>query len=121
MPPHLQLRLPERTLPFARLLILLLDPEAHLHQVSWNVAFIPQELDGLVIGARTGARDTRTVKTIIVAANQLDAFERILGPPFVNLLPDLADCRISVHGHTENAGGRHDVYHGLESLFTLCP
>merc|ERR1711920_159359 len=44
--------LPERALPLARLLVLLLDPQSHLHHAPRDVPITPERLHCLVVIAR---------------------------------------------------------------------
>merc|ERR1711972_923630 len=81
--------LPEGALPLARLLVLLLDPERHLHHAARDVPVAPQGLDGLVVVPRPRGLVEEGPPGVLVLADQLDLLERILGLPLLDLLPDL--------------------------------
>merc|ERR1712125_314602 len=78
--------LPEGALPLPGLLILLLDPERHLHHTARDVPVAPQGLNGLVIV--TWARGFVELRSpgILVLAHQLNLFQRVLRFPFLDFL-----------------------------------
>eukprot|EP00409_Alexandrium_fundyense_P004310 CAMPEP_0185903192 /NCGR_PEP_ID=MMETSP0196C-20130402/2403_1 /TAXON_ID=2932 /ORGANISM="Alexandrium fundyense, Strain CCMP1719" /LENGTH=176 /DNA_ID=CAMNT_0028622185 /DNA_START=60 /DNA_END=588 /DNA_ORIENTATION=- len=82
--------LPEGALPLASLLVLLLDPEGHLHHAARNVPVTPQGLHGLVVVPRAGGLVEERAPSILVFANQLNLFQGIFWLPLLDLLPDLS-------------------------------
>merc|ERR1719512_299949 len=83
--------LPEGALPLARLFVLLLDPQRHLHHAPRNVPVAPQGLDGLVVVTRAGRLVEKRAPGILVLAHELDLLEGVLRLPLLDLLPDLTD------------------------------
>merc|ERR1719181_2238225 len=67
--------LPERALPLARLLVLLLDPQRDLHHAPGNVPVAPQGLHGLVVVARPRGLVEERPPRVLVLAYQLDLFQ----------------------------------------------
>merc|ERR1719168_55082 len=83
--------LPEGALPLARLLVLLLDPQSHLHHAPRDVPVAPQRLHRLVVIAWTRCFVEQWSPRVLVLADELDLLEGILRLPLLHLLPDLAD------------------------------
>merc|ERR1712050_260938 len=83
--------LPEGALPFASLLVLLLDPQRNLHHPPWDVPVAPQGLHGLVVVAGPRCFVEKRTPCVLVLAHELDLFERVLRLPLLHFLPDLTD------------------------------
>merc|ERR1712050_34963 len=95
--------LPERALPLAGLLVLLLDPQRHLHHAPRDVPIAPQRLHGLVIITGAGGLVEERSPCILVLANQLDLLQGVLRLPLLHLLANLANRRLCCHWHREHA------------------
>merc|ERR1711920_782828 len=77
--------LPEGALPFASLLVLLLNPEGHLHHAARDVPIAPKGLDSLVIIARARGLVEQGTPSVLVLAHQLDLLQRVLRLPLLDL------------------------------------
>merc|ERR1719491_2269246 len=100
--------LPEGALPLASFLVLLLDPQRHLHHASRDVPIAPQRLHGLVVVSRPGRLVEERAPSILVLAPQLNLLQRILGLPLLHLLADLPHRRLCGDRDREHAqGGEH--------------
>merc|ERR1719203_826760 len=75
--------LPECALPLARLLVLLLDPECHLHHAPRDVPITPQRLHGLVVVARARRLVEQWAPRVLVLADELDLLQRVLWLPLL--------------------------------------
>merc|ERR1711972_458086 len=95
--------LPERALPLARLLVLLLNPQGDLHHAPRNIPIAPQGLHRLVVVARPRGLVEEWPPSVFVLANELDLLQRVLRLPLLHLLPDLPDRRLRGHRHREHA------------------
>merc|ERR1719226_45052 len=95
--------LPERALPLACLLVLLLDPKCDLHHAPGDIPVAPQGLHSLVIITRPRGLVEERAPCILVLADQLDLLERVLRLPLLDLLPDLADRGLRRDWHCEHA------------------
>mmetsp|Transcript_79239 Transcript_79239/g.222165 ORF Transcript_79239/g.222165 Transcript_79239/m.222165 type:complete len:212 (-) Transcript_79239:2-637(-) len=101
--------LPEGALPLAGLLVLLLDPQRHLHHAPRDVPIAPQRLDGLVVVARPGGLVEEGAPRVLVLAHELDLLEGVLGLPLLHLLADLADSGLGGDGHGEHPQRREHL------------
>merc|ERR1712137_499180 len=89
--------LPERTLPFACLLVLLLNPQSDLHHSPRDIPIAPQGLHGLVVITRARGLVEERPPSVFILANKLDLLQRVLRLPLLHLLPDLPDRRLRGH------------------------
>merc|ERR1719471_1677814 len=112
--------LPEGGLPLAGLLVLLLDPQGHLHHAAGDVPVAPQGLDGLVVVPRPRRLVEQGPPGILVLADQLNLVQRVLGLPLLHLLPDLANRRLCRHGNSEHAQRRQHLDLRDVVLVALC-
>mmetsp|Transcript_105621 Transcript_105621/g.286708 ORF Transcript_105621/g.286708 Transcript_105621/m.286708 type:complete len:209 (+) Transcript_105621:97-723(+) len=101
--------LPEGALPLARLLVLLLDPQSHLHHAPRDVPVAPQRLNRLVVIARTRCLVEQWSPRVLVLADELDLLEGVLGFPLLHLLPDLANRGLRGYRHCEHPHRREDL------------
>merc|ERR1719330_1768827 len=95
--------LPEGGLPLASLLVLLLDPERHLHHPPRDVPIAPKRLDRFVVVPWPRSFVEEGAPGVLVLADQLDLLQRVLRLPLLHLLPDLADSRLGGDRHCEHA------------------
>merc|ERR1712056_129614 len=95
--------LPERALPLARLLVLLLDPQSYLHHAPRDIPIAPQGLHSLVVVAGAGSLVEERSPCVLVLANQLDLLQGVLRLPLLHLLANLADRRLCRHWHREHS------------------
>merc|ERR1719491_1099199 len=81
--------LPEGALPLASFLVLLLDPQRHLHHASRDIPIAPERLHGLVVVSWAGRLVEEWAPCVLVLANQLDLLQGVLRLPLLHLLSDL--------------------------------
>merc|ERR550532_2204694 len=70
--------LPEGALPLARLLVLLLDPQGHLHHAPRDVPVTPQGLHRLVVVPWPRGLVEERAPGVLVLADQLDLLQAVL-------------------------------------------
>merc|ERR1719436_595018 len=111
--------LPKGAFPFTGLFILFLDPERNLHHAPRDVPITPQRLNSLIIISWAGGLVEQWAPCILVLANKLNLFERILRFPLLHFLPNLTNCRFRRDRHRKHAQGRQNFNFGDMVLITL--